>query len=89
MMHPWNKLTKAQLRVALRIAVGDSCAEIADEMCLSKKTIDDHRREAMMRLGLRGNVNLARAAIRDGMVTLDEHLERARQAHIRAQAEQE
>ena len=82
----WSQLTRMQLRVALRLAVGDSMQEIADEFFLSVKTIQTHRAAVLRKLWLCNDVQLARAAIRDGMVTLDEFLERARKAHIKEMA---
>lgn len=64
-------LTGREQQVAMLLAVGWNHREISDELHIAIKTIDTHRQRILTKLNLRGNVDLARWAIRVGMVTND------------------
>jgi DNA-binding NarL/FixJ family response regulator len=68
---PFGALTARELQVAVRLAIGATNSEIADELDISQKTVDTHRLHVLYKLGARNNVALARMALRDGLVTLD------------------
>lgn len=59
-------LTPRQYEVAIRIAIGRTNAEIADELGIDQKTVDTHRSAALKRLTVRSNVELARYAVASG-----------------------
>lgn len=64
-----SRLTDRQLEVLRLLAVGRSVKEVASEMRLSVKSIDSHKYRIMNKLGIHDRVELARFAIREGLVT--------------------
>lgn len=63
-------LTGREIEVAKFLATGSTNREIAEILELSVKTIDTHRGHILKKLGCRNNVELARQALRDGVVAL-------------------
>lgn len=61
-------LTTRQLQVLVAIARGRNHHEIARDLCISVKTVDTHRLQAMKKLGLRSNIDVVRYALRTGLV---------------------
>ncbi len=68
---PFPALTSRERQIASMLAVGFVNREIADNLDISIKTVDTHRGHILKKLGLRNNVELAREALRVGLVTLD------------------
>ncbi len=64
-----KRLTPRQLQIVKLIAIGGTNGEIARRLGLSIKTIDSHRSRIMRTLGTRNNVELARLAIKIGLVS--------------------
>src|SRR3954454_11588295 len=56
-----DELTPRELRVALLVAEGWSNPEVADELALSRKTVEAHLSAIYRKLGLRSRIELARA----------------------------
>jgi DNA-binding CsgD family transcriptional regulator len=54
------------------IARGLSTREIAERLELSVKTIESHRAQLLLRLGVRGVAGLVRHAVRIGLVGVEE-----------------
>lgn len=69
-MKLWNQLTPRQREVATQLALGNQNAEIANALGISIKTVDTHRGKALGKLDCRNNVDLARLAIREGVVSI-------------------
>jgi DNA-binding NarL/FixJ family response regulator/anti-sigma regulatory factor (Ser/Thr protein kinase) len=65
---PRDPLTKREREIVKLIA--DSCTgrEIADALVISEKTVERHRANILLKLGLRDRVALTRYAIRRGLV---------------------
>lgn len=61
-------LTRRELEVLKLVAEGRSSQEIADALVISLKTVERHRANIMDKLGMRDRVQLARYAIRRGLV---------------------
>lgn len=61
-------LTHQELKVVLRLAVGCDNHQIAADLGVSVKTIDTHRGNVLAKLDFSNNVELARWAIRCGLV---------------------
>ncbi len=61
-------LTTRQLEVLRHLARGDSVKEIAKQMHLSQKSVDSHKYRIMSKLGIHDRVELARFAIREGLM---------------------
>ncbi len=65
---PMSKLTNRQLEVLRHLALGHSVKEVARRMHLSEKSVDSHKYRIMHRLNIHDRVELARFAIREGLV---------------------
>lgn len=63
-----SALTSRQLEVLRHLARGESVKEIAKEMHLSQKSVDSHKYRIMNKLGIHDRVELARFAIREGLM---------------------
>lgn len=68
MEHPLSGLTTRQLEVFRRLAKGESVKEVAKTMHLSQKSVDSHKYRIMNKLGIHDRVQLARYAIREGLM---------------------
>jgi len=62
-------LTKREQEVAVRLACGETGRDIAAALGISIKTVSTHRGHLLVKLGLRHNVDLARRAIQEGVVS--------------------
>jgi DNA-binding CsgD family transcriptional regulator len=67
----WESLTRAELRVVMIAATGESNKEIARQLWLSPHTVDTHIRHILEKLGLRSRVAMAREAGERGIVPAD------------------
>lgn len=61
-------LTPREEEIVKLIAEGNSAKEIADTLVISVKTVDRHRANILQKLGMRDRLELARYAIRTGLV---------------------
>lgn len=65
---PEDPLTPRELQVVKLIAEGHTSDQIADELVISRKTVDHHRGNILGKLGLRNVADLTRYAIRRGLL---------------------
>jgi DNA-binding NarL/FixJ family response regulator len=65
---PTDPLTPRELEIVKLVAEGNTTDEIASMLVISKKTVEHHRSHILEKLGLRDRVELARYAIRRGLV---------------------
>jgi DNA-binding NarL/FixJ family response regulator len=65
---PDDPLSPRELEVVKLIAEGLTSEEIAEQLVISKKTVDRHRANMLEKLGMRNRVELTRYAIRRGLV---------------------
>ena len=66
---PKNRpLTKRQLQIALLVADGLSCVEIAARLNITAKTVEYHRNEAYKATGVTHTALLVRYLIREGLL---------------------
>lgn len=63
-----SALTSRQLEVLRHLARGESVKEVAKTMHLSQKSVDSHKYRIMHKLGIHDRVQLARYAIREGLM---------------------
>ncbi len=63
-----RQLTKRETEIAKLIGEGHTAAEIAGALVISPKTVERHRANIAHKLGLRKTVDIARYAIRQGLV---------------------
>lgn len=68
-LEPWHTLTRREQDVALQLAQGLTCTEIAKALGISVKTADTHRAHVLTKMGCKNAVLLARTLIREGRVT--------------------
>jgi DNA-binding NarL/FixJ family response regulator len=68
LMEPHERLTPREREVLQLAAEGHSTRAIAGLLCLSTKTVEHHRASVMTKLGLRGQTELVKYAIRAGLV---------------------
>jgi len=66
--HPMSELTFRQMEVLRHLAKGESVKEVARLMHLSQKSVDSHKYRIMHKLGIHDRVELARFAIREGLL---------------------
>ena len=65
------ELTAREREVLKLIAEGNTNQDIADLLCLSRKTVETHRGNIMDKLGMHKVTDLVKHAIREGLVGLD------------------
>lgn len=65
-----RRLTKRERHVFRLLAAGRSTREIAEQLCLSRKTVSAHRTRIFAKLSLRNNVDLARFAFEHKLLDL-------------------
>ncbi len=63
-----NELTPREEEVVKLVAEAHTNKEIAEVLHLSEKTVENHRSNAMRKLGMRDRVELVRYAIRRGLI---------------------
>jgi DNA-binding NarL/FixJ family response regulator len=66
-----ESLTRRQREVMHRLVRGLSYKTIAEELCISPRTVEGHRNEIMRVLELTNTVELARYAVRQGLIQPD------------------
>jgi len=67
---PFDRLSQRELQVMLMVAQGQNVHEISERLCLSSKTVSTYRYRLFDKLGVDNDVELARLAIRYGIVEL-------------------
>ncbi len=60
---PVNKLSRRELEILREIASGLSNPEIAEKLCISRRTVDNHRNSIMMKSGAKNTANLIKLAM--------------------------
>jgi two-component system, NarL family, invasion response regulator UvrY len=61
--HPHEQLSNREFQVMERLVAGKPVKDIADELCLSEKTVTTYRARILEKLGVKNNVELARYAL--------------------------
>lgn len=65
---PYYTLSEREQEVLRLVAEGNSNAQIAAQLFISRRTVETHRAHAMKKLGLRSQIELALYAVRRGIV---------------------
>lgn len=68
--HPNITLTKREIEVVELLCEGLLLKEVADRLCLSKRTIENHKANIMGKLGFHSIADLVKYAIKEGIVIL-------------------
>jgi two-component system, NarL family, invasion response regulator UvrY len=66
-----EELSARERQIVVRVAMGDTSAQIAEQLHLSSKTVDTYRSRAMAKLGVSDLPGLVRWAVREGLVDLN------------------
>jgi DNA-binding NarL/FixJ family response regulator len=67
---PDSPLSDREKEIILLICKGMSTQEIADSLCLSKRTVDSHRANILLKTGCRNTASLVVYAIKEKLVEL-------------------
>jgi DNA-binding NarL/FixJ family response regulator len=65
---PWETLTTREREVFLLAAQGLNGPEIAERLCVGRRTVETHRASFMRKLGLRGQTQVVQFAMRRGFL---------------------
>jgi two-component system invasion response regulator UvrY len=65
---PHDRLSEREFEVMRRLALGESVKAIAAALCLSEKTVFTYRARVLEKLGLQSDVEIARYALKQGLV---------------------
>ena len=66
-----NSLSLREYEVLMQIVNGNTVEEIADNLCISPKTVRSHKSHIMAKLNASNMVELIRLAIRHGLINMD------------------
>jgi DNA-binding NarL/FixJ family response regulator len=66
-----DPLSEREKEVLRLLAEGHSNQEVADILCISRKTVENHRANIVRKTGVQGQVGLTRYAARIGLIDLD------------------
>jgi two-component system invasion response regulator UvrY len=67
---PFDQLTHRELQIFLLVAEGRNTSAIAEELCLTRKTVNGYRNRVLEKLNVQTEVELMHLAIRYGLVTV-------------------
>jgi len=67
----YGKLTPREQEVMRLLAEGTAPKEIADQLCISPKTVENHRANIMKKLDIHSTMELVKYAARLGLIDLD------------------
>lgn len=70
----YDVLTRREQQILRMLAEGASAKTIAEELYISRKTVENHRANIKTKLDLRNPMDLVRYAVSKGLVDLDESL---------------
>ena len=66
----WDKLTERERLIFKMIAEGGKNKDIADCLCISRKTVETHRANLMRKLGLHSASSITALAYEKGLITM-------------------
>ncbi len=66
-----DPLSEREKEVLRLLAQGHSNQEVADILCISRKTVENHRASIVRKTGIQGQVGLTKYAARIGLIDLD------------------
>jgi DNA-binding NarL/FixJ family response regulator len=67
---PYNRLTAREREIFKLLAEGHSTQEIANILVITPKTVEGHKTNLMLKLGVHNRVELVKAALRKGIITI-------------------
>ncbi len=66
--NPFDQLSEREMQIALMIVNCHKVSDIGDKLFLSPKTVNSYRYRLFEKLGINGDVELTRLAIRNGLI---------------------
>lgn len=69
--HHYHRLTVREKEIFFLIIKGNSTCEISTFLCISPKTVEKHRAHICRKIGIRSPLDLARYALRCGLIDSD------------------
>ena len=63
-----TRLSEREFQIFSKLVVGRSVTEIADELCLSAKTISTYRSRLIEKMGVSSNAELAQYAVKHNLI---------------------
>jgi DNA-binding NarL/FixJ family response regulator len=69
-LDPYETLTPRERETFHLVAEGHTSVEIANQLCISPRTVEAHRANMMRKLGLRTQTDLVRYAMRRGIIPM-------------------
>ena len=75
---PFDALSERELQVMLMITKGSKVQDIADNLCLSPKTVNSYRYRIFEKLDVKNDVELTLMALRHGLVESDSAVDESR-----------
>jgi len=67
----YANLTSREQEILRHLAEGASLKAISEQLCISPKTVENHRTNIMAKLDLRSTIELVRYAARLGLIDVD------------------
>lgn len=65
---PFDQLSEREMQICLMVINCEKVQDISDKLCLSPKTVNSYRYRIFDKLGVNGDVELTRLAIRHGLI---------------------
>ncbi len=69
--HSYHELTKREMEVLKLIAKEFNSKEISDQLCISPRTVETHRKNILQKLGAKNTVGLIKAAMGANLIPAD------------------
>ncbi|WP_119342587.1 UvrY/SirA/GacA family response regulator transcription factor [Facilibium subflavum] len=69
---PFDSLSEREMQVLIMITSGQKVNEVADQLCLSPKTVNSYRYRLFEKLGIDSDVELTHLAIRHKLIDVEE-----------------
>ena len=66
-----QNLTKRETEILKMLALGKMNKEISEDLCISIKTVETHRKNIMTKLNLRNLADIVRFAVRHKIIMID------------------
>ena len=66
-----ERLSDRELEILKLVAEGNTSADIAEKLEISKRTAETHRMNIMRKLGINSQLEIVRLAFRNGLIPLE------------------
>ena len=63
-----SQLSQREFQIMVKLAAGRAVSEIAQELCISVKTVSTYRARVLEKMGLQNNAELTTYALRNGLI---------------------